>query len=384
MSSLDRFRTILGDPCIGFLKSNKQIKDYSAMRYHRFTIVVIFYALSYLFFHPHGLNAQTTDVVETDPKTGLGEQRTLIDFQRDIVPILRNRCLSCHGPEDAKNDFRVDDHDVMMDFIDPGDSESSSLYADYLATDDPDMLMPPPSKGGPLSTTEIALIRFWIEEGAVWPDDGVTFSEDAESESIVSDKTEREPVRNLSSRIWIAQGFLHPATVHFPIALLTVGAFFVLLGWKWPRAGTQIPLASLLIGSLTAIVSTLMGWAFAPEQGYGDNWASLDFDSEVDMHRWSAVIVTTASTFFSIIALLSLVVKSERLTKTWKIGLLLSAAMVGAVGHQGGEMSYGKDFYPRAVRILLGQPEPEEVSFKHDSFDKQQAAYPIEDQPAAT
>jgi hypothetical protein len=57
---------------------------------------------------------------------------------------------------------------------------------------------------------------------------------------------------------------------------------------------------------------------------------------------------------------------------------------VGAVGHQGGEMSYGKDFYPRAIRILLGQPEPEEVSFKHDSFDKQQAAYPIEDQPAAT
>ena len=31
--------------------------------------------------------------------------------------------------------------------------------------------------------------------------------------------------------------------------------------------------------------------------------------------------------------------------------------MVGAVGHQGGEMSYGADFYPKAFRILLGTSE---------------------------
>ena len=28
----------------------------------------------------------------------------LVRFQRDIVPIFRDRCLECHGPDDAKND----------------------------------------------------------------------------------------------------------------------------------------------------------------------------------------------------------------------------------------------------------------------------------------
>ena len=55
------------------------------------------------------------------------------------------------------------------------------------------------------------------------------------------------------------------------------------------------------------------------------------------------------------------------LKRVWKIGLLVVAGMVGAVGHQGGELSYGADFYPRAFRILLGTPEnaeeaPDEVA----------------------
>ena len=285
----------------------------------------------------------------------------LIDVQRDIVPILKDKCLSCHGPDDAKNDFRVDDHDAMMDYIEEGDAESSSLYTDYLTTDDPDMLMPPASKGGPLTTTELALIRVWINEGADWPEN-VTFSTQVKDEAEQAIQPSSDEPKDLKTRVWMAQGFLHPATVHFPIALLTVGGFFVVLGWKWPTVGTQIPLASLLLGSITAIVSTMMGWAFAPEQGYGNNWASLDFDREVDMHRWSAVFVSVVSTGFALVALLSLITKSKRLTKCWKAGLLLSAAMIGAVGHQGGEMSYGKDFYPRAIRILLGQPEPNQAS----------------------
>lgn len=333
------------------------------MHYFRLAVTLMFLAIALSFHGDKAVSAIEKDLTVTDDTINVSKGGAvttaggLINFQRDIIPILKENCLSCHGAEDAKNDFRVDDHDIMMDFIEAGDSELSSLYTDYLTTDDPDMLMPPPSKGGPLSTNELALIRVWIDEGASWPDDAVFL--DGETDQQISQPKQPEPeTLDLQTRIWMAQGFLHPATVHFPIALLTVGGFFVILGWKWPSVGTQIPLASLLLGSLTAIISTLMGWAFAPEQGYGNNWASLDFDKEVDMHRWSAVVVCVASTTFAIIALLSLITKSKRLTKIWKSGLLLSAAMVGAVGHQGGEMSYGKDFYPRAIRILLGQPTP--------------------------
>ena len=56
----------------------------------------------------------------------------------------------------------------------------------------------------------------------------------------------------------------------------------------------------------------------------------------------------------AIVALRGIKNPSARVERTWKIGLLVVAAMVGAVGHQGGEMTYGKDFYPKAFRVLLG------------------------------
>ena len=308
----------------------------------------------------------------------LGKDGNLVQFARDIVPILRTSCLECHGPEDAKNDFRVDDRDTMLDYIEPGDAESSTLYVDYLTIDDEDMLMPPRNHGGPLSASELALIRVWIEEGADWPEDFAFVEKEASQEAVA---VPPETPDTVPERIWAAQGFLHPATVHFPIALFMLGAGFVVLGWKWPGVGTQIPLACLLIGSASAVAATSMGWAFAPEQGYGTGWNILDWDREVDAHRWSGVIVTGLSVVFAIIALMALWKGSEKLTRVWKVGLLACAAFVGAVGHQGGEMTYGKDFYPKALRILTGastEPAAVETSTQESSaataFDTSQDA----------
>lgn len=302
---------------------------------------------------PQGLNAAQDDEAET-PTATLDADGHLVQFKRDIAPILRKHCLECHGPDDAKNDFRVDDRDIMLDYIEPGDASESTLYVDYMTTDDEDMLMPPKSHGGPCSVTDLALIQVWINEGANWPED-VTVSEKSVPVKAVPPATLSVP-----ERVWFAQGFLHPATVHFPIALFTLGAGFVVLGWKWPALGKQIPLACLLLGALSSIAATLMGWALAPELGYGSSWSILDWGKEVDAHRWSAVVVTLFSSMLAIIALVATKKDSAKLTNLWKVGLLVCAGMVGAVGHQGGEMSYGKDFYPRALRILTGaQAEPE-------------------------
>ena len=44
-----------------------------------------------------------------------------------------------------------------------------------------------------------------------------------------------EPLQtDLATRVWRSIGFLHPAIAHFPIALFSLGAVFVVLGWKWP------------------------------------------------------------------------------------------------------------------------------------------------------
>jgi len=273
----------------------------------------------------------------------------LVQFQRDIVPILRHHCLQCHGPEDAKNDFRVDDSENVLDYIEAGNAEESMLYVDYLTTDDEDMLMPPKSHGGPLSVSDLAMIQVWITEGADWPENAIV------SETVVAPTVDLPPASlSFPERVWFAQGFLHPATVHFPIALFTLGAGFVILSLKWPTLGKQIPLACLLLGATSSVAASMMGWALAPEQGYGSNWNIFEWGREVDAHRWSALTVTISSVIFAIIALLSVWKGNQKLTRVWQIGLLLCAGMVGAVGHQGGEMAYGHDFYARALRILTG------------------------------
>jgi uncharacterized membrane protein len=302
-------------------------------------------------------------------RSAVDEDGRIVDFQRDILPIFQTHCLKCHNEDEAKADFRIDDPESVFSYVEPEDLESSSLFVDYLLSDDPEMLMPPPSKGGPLSPQELSLVRVWIEEGAVWPE-GVTIEEMGSEPKRASEPME-DPVaatpQSLLERIWAFQGFLHPATVHFPIALFLFGALFVVLGWFWPPLGKQIPLACLLLGTPTAIASTAMGFSFATEEGYG-SWLKIDMDSELFWHRWSGVIVTVISMFLSIVALLGIRKQSEKMERYWKIGLLIVAGMVGAVGHQGGELSYGADFYPRAFRILLGddgevpQQMPEEVS----------------------
>jgi hypothetical protein len=137
--------------------------------------------------------------------------------------------------------------------------------------------------------------------------------------------------------------------VHFPIALLTVGALFVVLGLVWPKVGTQIPLACLLIGSLSAVVASTMGWAFAAEQGYPGYEAG--WEAEVNSHRWSGIIVTGLAAALSVVALIGVSKSSKSLNFLWKGGLIALAAMIGLVGHQGGEMTY-PGLYERAFSRL--------------------------------
>lgn len=289
---------------------------------------------------------------ETESSAPLNETGMLVQFERDIAPILQNRCLKCHGPEEAKEDFRVDVREVFFDYIEPGDVAASILYTEYLTAEDVDSRMPPQESSGPLSPGELALIRVWIDEGASWP---VDFQM---TEDTVEPKTPApEPPKSLGQRLFAAIGYLHPAIIHFPIALFTFGALFVVVGLKWPSLGTQIPLACLLIGTASAITAATMGWSLAPTKGYDPNWEFLNFDRDVDAHRWSAVIVTTVACISSLVALIAIIKNSSRLQQAWKVGLLACGIGIGLVGHQGGEMTYGRDFYPEMLRVLFGETE---------------------------
>src|SRR5437899_3853446 len=95
-----------------------------------------------------------------------------VDFQRDVQPILRDHCVSCHGPEMQMNGLRLDRRaDALrggtQSDIGPGNADGSRLYHRLVGTSVGPQ-MPP---GGPLSDEQIEIIKQWIDEGAAWPDE---------------------------------------------------------------------------------------------------------------------------------------------------------------------------------------------------------------------
>lgn len=96
-----------------------------------------------------------------------------IDYARDIKPILENSCFQCHGPERPRGKFRLDNRESALkggnDGVDilPGNSAKSPLIQ-YVSGLDPDMRMPPPDKGKPLTADQVALLRAWIDQGVAW------------------------------------------------------------------------------------------------------------------------------------------------------------------------------------------------------------------------
>jgi hypothetical protein len=92
-----------------------------------------------------------------------------ISFTRQIKPILANRCLVCHGPDEKerKAEMRLDVRDsAVPGVIKPGDAEHSEVIV-RITSDDADLRMPPvDSKKPVLTPDEIGLIRKWIDQGA--------------------------------------------------------------------------------------------------------------------------------------------------------------------------------------------------------------------------
>ncbi len=100
---------------------------------------------------------------------------TAIDFNRDIRPLLSDRCFFCHGPDEheRKAGLRLDEEaDAKADrkrgaAIVPGNASKSAIMERILESD-PDDRMPPIDSGKALDEAEIALLTRWIDEGAEW------------------------------------------------------------------------------------------------------------------------------------------------------------------------------------------------------------------------
>jgi Protein of unknown function (DUF1549)/Protein of unknown function (DUF1553)/Planctomycete cytochrome C len=93
----------------------------------------------------------------------------ILDFNRDIRPILSENCFYCHGQDGNKReaDLRLDVRDAAVEAgaIVPGDP-GASVMLERIHSTDPDVLMPPPNSNRRLSDEQKQLLDRWIKEGA--------------------------------------------------------------------------------------------------------------------------------------------------------------------------------------------------------------------------
>lgn len=92
-------------------------------------------------------------------------------FEKQVRPILANRCYECHGDKKQKGDLRLDHLDHMLrggasgPALAPG-KPADSLLIKAVHRKDEDLQMPPDD---PLPPAEIAVLEKWIQIGAPWP-----------------------------------------------------------------------------------------------------------------------------------------------------------------------------------------------------------------------
>ena len=93
-----------------------------------------------------------------------------IDFSKEVLPILSNKCFACHGPDTKEEKLvRLDLEDLAKKdlggyhAIDPSNLEESELLYRIVDEDDP---MPPEDFGKTLTKNEKEVIRKWVMSGA--------------------------------------------------------------------------------------------------------------------------------------------------------------------------------------------------------------------------
>ena len=93
-----------------------------------------------------------------------------VSFSHEILPLLSENCLSCHGPDEAqrKADLRLDTREGALEVIVPGRPAESSLLERIVSTDADEVMPPPTSHKPPLTAEQAELLRRWIAEGAPW------------------------------------------------------------------------------------------------------------------------------------------------------------------------------------------------------------------------
>ncbi len=109
---------------------------------------------------------------DTIPVADLKRERP-VEFEREILPILKHSCISCHSRSDSKGDLVLENPESIREggkrgpAVIPGKSDESLLLLTTRHAKKP--FMPPKQNKlnvGPLSSEQLGLLKLWIDQGA--------------------------------------------------------------------------------------------------------------------------------------------------------------------------------------------------------------------------
>ena len=99
-----------------------------------------------------------------------------VDYTHQVKPLLKARCLACHGALKQKAALRVDTGEAIRrggdsgPAAEPGKPDESPLIERIVETD-VTLRMPPQGEGSQLTTDEVEVLRSWVAQGAASPAD---------------------------------------------------------------------------------------------------------------------------------------------------------------------------------------------------------------------
>ena len=138
-------------------------------------------------------------------------------------------------------------------------------------------------------------------------------------------------------------GRLHPLMVHFPLALAIVAAIVEL--WRAMRRyelPSPFAVTALWFAAVGGVGAACSGWANA---AYSGESTSVD----LFIHRWGGVAVAVLLVALAVTGTTASRAGHAAWSGIWRMGLVLCAGTVAAVGHFGGNLVHGEGYVTRAL-----------------------------------
>ena len=275
-----------------------------AIKYLRNRLLSLFLSTSFAFLGLGLVNAQSTSS----------------DLGAKTAAIFNHKCSECHSStlRRVKGDFGfIEDLAKVAETYVAGEPlEDSELWV-YL-TDEMEIMPPPKAKLGPLTTEELAIVRWWIQSGSPAP---------KEASAAI-------PPANTGSDDPDLMAPFHPALVHFPLAFSILACVFLFLRLKQPEV--WLPPLRLLLGlaAISVVLAATSGWAAADAAYYSDE--------TVFWHRWLGVAGGCCLILSAILIRRPL---SQKLELSCRALIILAAILLALAGHEGGLLVFGADHF---------------------------------------